>query len=107
VCFHYTSVEKYLLQGGLYTEPFYAIIPTLFSSFLPFRYPYMLLHYLTFFTLDYSYIYFNITWHDVSTMHSRYNRQCNLEVSFPLVTYAVDNILLVWDQCSVYLTKML
>jgi len=30
---------------GLYTEVFYAIIPTLFPYFLPFCYPYILLHF--------------------------------------------------------------
>jgi len=29
----------------LYTEPFYAITPTLFPNVLPFHYPYMILHF--------------------------------------------------------------
>ena len=32
-------------MGGLYTELLYVIIPTLFLYFLPFCYPYILLHF--------------------------------------------------------------
>ena len=49
IFFHYTRVWKKISVGGLYTSLFCAIIPTLFPYFLPFWYPYILLHFQIFF----------------------------------------------------------